>query len=270
MLKDKVVWITGASKGIGKALAIELSREGARVILSARSIDELKAVQSQCKNPERHFVLPMDVKAQGEFHALVDKAVDKMGRLDVLVNNAGISNRSLGAETKLEVDREIMEVNYFGPVALTKAVLPVMQRQGAGQIVVVSSLLGKLGAPTRTSYAASKHAVHGFFDSLRAEIANQGIGVTLVCPGFVKTEISFSSLNADGSRFGKMDPNQAGGMDARVCARKLMRAIERRRNEVIIARWEGVAVALKRFAPWLLTRLLNTYALKIMRRQAKS
>ena len=178
-------------------------------------------------------------------------------RLDVLVNNAGISQRALAHETVLEVDRRVMEVDFFAPVALTKAVLPSMLEGGAGHIAVVSSLVGKFGTPRRSAYAASKHALHGFFDSLRAEVHAAGLRVTLICPGYVRTDISRNALRADGTLHETMDAGQQNGLTPERCAAKILRAIEREKDEVFFGGQEAVAVYIKRFWPGLLNRILR-------------
>ncbi|MFT7297406.1 MAG: dehydrogenase/reductase SDR family protein 7B, partial [Sphingobacteriales bacterium] len=186
----KVIWLTGASQGIGKALALELNSQGAKLILSARNREALYAVKSECTfNPIDVHILPLDVTDMDEIKRITQEAQRIYGKIDWLIQNAGISQRSYAEVTELKVDRTIMEVNYFGPVALTKAVLPDMIKRRSGNIAVVSSLVGKFGTPYRSSYAASKHALHGFFDSLRAETEDRGVKVTMVCPGFIATNL---------------------------------------------------------------------------------
>ncbi|MEY4088286.1 MAG: hypothetical protein RJB55_557, partial [Verrucomicrobiota bacterium] len=183
---DQVVWITGASSGIGEACARAFAAEGAKLVLSSRRPDELERVRRSCRNPERHLTLPLDLTRTAEFPALVASVLDRTGRIDVLVNNGGVSQRARAMDADEAVERLIMEVDYFGPVALSKAVLPSMLARQSGHIVVVSSVMGYLGTPGRSSYAAAKHALHGYFDSLRAEVWREGIKVTLVCPGYVR------------------------------------------------------------------------------------
>jgi dehydrogenase/reductase SDR family member 7B len=259
---DKVAWVTGASSGIGAALAHELAARGASLALSARREDELRNVKGTCANAERHFVLPLDMTEPAAFEPSVRKVLDQFDRIDLLVHCAGISQRAHAAETKIDIDRRIMEVNYFGPVALTKQVLPSMQARHTGQIVVVSSLLGKFGARSRSAYCASKHALIGFFDSLRAEEAANGITVTMICPGFVSTNASRNALHGDGTPHGKMDELIAHGLTSDECARQIVRAIERRRREVYIAGKEKFALYLSRFAPGLFSRIMRNTKLK--------
>ena len=255
----KTIWITGATSGIGEALAYAFAEAGARLVLSARREEKLHAVKAACAHAERHRVVPLDL-AETDSLAEVAQQVLQEGPVDILINNGGISQRSRAAETDLAVDRRLMEVNYFGTVALTKAVLPSMLARRAGHIVVISSVAGKLGAPKRSAYSASKHALHGFFDVLRAEVHDAGLRVTIICPGYIHTDISKNALIADGSRHGTMDQNQAEGMTPEACARRILRAIEQEKAEVYIGGKEVAGVYLKRFFPKLLNRILRKRA----------
>lgn len=257
MWRDKVVWVTGASSGIGEAVARELGRHGARLVLSARRTEKLEALRQEIGEAERHAVVPLDLADGASIPAAVETALAHTGRIDVMIHNAGISQRALAVDTDLEVDRRLLEVNFFGTVGLTKALLPSMLEAGGGRFVVVTSLVGKIGTPLRSGYAASKHALHGFFDSLRAELWEQGIRVSLVCPGFIKTELPLVALTGDGSPQGKMDQAQLAGYPADRCAKKIVRAIERGRDEVMIGGKEKYAVYLKRFLPGLFNRLIR-------------
>jgi dehydrogenase/reductase SDR family protein 7B len=257
MWRDQVVWVTGASSGIGEAVARDLARRGARLILSARRSDRLEALRQELGEPQRHAVVPLDLADTGAIPTAVDSALAHAGGVDVMVHNAGISQRSLVVDTDLEVDRRLLEVNFFGTVALTKALLPSMLAAGGGRFVVVTSLVGKIGTPVRSAYAASKHALHGFFDSLRAELWAEGIRVTLVCPGFIKTELPLHALTGDGSPQGTMDRAQLAGYPADRCAAKIARAVERDREEVLIGGRERYAVYLKRLLPGVFSRLIR-------------
>jgi short-subunit dehydrogenase len=177
--------------------------------------------------------------------------------VDILINNGGISQRSLAMKTPLDVDRMIMETNFFGTVSLTKAILPSMTERRSGRIAVISSLVGKFGTPLRSTYSASKHALHGFFESLRAEVWGLGIGVTLVCPGFIRTNISINALTGDGSPQGSMDEAQAHGMPPDACARKIIAAVKKGKPEVYIGGKELMGVYIKRFAPGLFGRIIR-------------
>lgn len=255
-MQDQVVWITGASSGIGEALALELARRGAKLVISARRADRLEALRMRCPDPARVAVLPLDVAESARAAEHAASALVPFGRVDVMVHNAGITQRSLASETALDVDRRIMEVNYFGVVALTKALLPSMMGRKRGHLVVVSSVVGHVGTPYRSAYAASKHALHGFFESLRAELSPHGIAVTIVCPGYVSTDLTLSALRGDGSLYGERAASNAGGMSPQRCAEQIVRAIEERRREVYVGGREVLAIYLRRFAPGVLARLL--------------
>jgi dehydrogenase/reductase SDR family member 7B len=254
---DKVVWITGASSGIGEALAYAYSRTGARLILSSRNEERLLEISQACMNHRDHIILPLDLTDTGSLGAKAATALGMAGHIDILMNNGGVSQRSLVMETSLEVDRRIMETNFFGTVALTKAVLPSMVQRKSGSIAVVTSIMGKFSTPQRSSYNASKHALHGFFDALRAEVWSQGISVTLICPGAIKTNISINALNGCGDCHGVMDDAQARGMLPDVCAQRIVEAVDKRKDEVCIGGPEVFGVYLKRFAPGLLNRIMR-------------
>ena len=254
---DRVVWITGASSGIGKALAVELARRGARIVLSSRKLDELNAVKKDLPRAESHFVLPLDLGSGSSFNAETEQVVMQFKRIDYLFNCGGISQRSAAAETQLEVDRKIMEVNYFGTIALTKAVLPIMQKQRSGHIIAISSIAGKFGFFLRSAYSASKHALHGFFESLYLEEEKKNIKVTIACPGKINTNISLNALTGDGKAHDVMDHNQETGMSAEECARQILKAVEKGKIEVLIGNKEIKAVTLKRFFPSLFWKVIR-------------
>ena len=257
-ITENVYWITGASSGIGEALAITLNQQGATVILSARRTEVLKKVKDACLYPERAFVLPLDLSDTNSLTQKAKEAVAAFGRVDVLVNNGGVSQRSLVKETPVAVDRRLMEVNYFGTVALSKALLPHFIERRSGHYVVVSSLVGKIGSPLRSGYAASKHALHGFFDSLRAEHYRDNIQVTLICPGFIKTQVSVNALDASGKPRNVMDQAQAySRFSAEKCANLIIKAIRKQKKEVYIGGKEVLGVYLKRFFPSLFARVLR-------------
>jgi short-subunit dehydrogenase len=256
--EDRTVWITGASSGIGEACARELARGGARLILSARRVDRLDALKASLPWPERAFVLPMDMAEQAAMPDKVAQAQEAFGGVDVLLHNAGISQRSLARDTQMEVYRRIMEVNFFGVVALTGLVLPTMLARGRGHLAAVTSVAGHVGTPLRSAYAASKHALHGYFDSVRAEVHDQGVRVTLICPGFIHTEITQHALTGDGKPLGLLGRGQKAGMSAQACAEQLVEALAQGREELYIGgAKEGLALLLKRAAPTVLSRALR-------------
>ncbi|WP_245826343.1 SDR family oxidoreductase [Spirosoma rigui] len=253
-----VVWITGASSGIGEAVALALARRGARLILSARRVDELQRVATLTGLPAADLlILPLDMTDVDSLPAHVETVRQRFGRIDYVFQNAGITQRSNVVDTDLAVYTRLMAVNFFGVVALTKAVLPVMLAQGSGQFVVTSSVAGKLGTKQRSGYCASKHALHGFFDALRAETYDAGLRVTLVCPGYIRTPISLHALGPDGQVHGKMDTNQASGMDPDTFARQLLSAVAQEKEEVYIGGAETYGIYLKRFLPGILSRILR-------------
>lgn len=251
-----VYWITGASSGIGEALAYELSSQGHQVILSARNSKKLEEVRAKLPHPDKAKILPFDLSDTKGSDAISDQAFALFGGIDVLVLNAGLSQRSLAQETGLEVYRNLMEVNYFGNVALTQAVLPKFLAKNKGQFVVVTSLVGKFGTPYRSGYAASKHALHGYYDSLRAEMMMQekNIDVTIICPGFVNTDVSFNALGASGSATHQRDEANASGMDPKEFAKRAYKVIFARKFEAYIGGTEVLGVKLKRFFPDLFAK----------------
>lgn len=255
--KDKAVWITGASSGIGEALAYAFAEEGAHLVLSARSEDKLTAVRAACAHPEHHRVVPLDLADAASLQDAVHRVLTQ-GPVDILVNNGGISQRDIAVETDMAVVRRIMEVNFFGTVTLTKGVLPSMLARETGHIVVVSSLAGKFGAPRRSAYSASKHALHGFFETLRNEVYDAGVRVTIVCPGYIRTNISINALKADGTKHARMDDNQEEGIAPEDCAHRILQAVKREKNEVYIGGKEVLGVYLHRFVPTLFNRILRS------------
>lgn len=256
---SKVIWITGASAGIGEATALEFAKDKSiKLVLSARRQEELERVKEKINLPKQNIlVLPMDITKIELFEEKVKQVMSVFGRIDVLFNNAGISQRGSVEGSKFENYRTIMEINFFGVVALTKAVLPIMLHQKSGRIAVTSSVSGKLGTPLRSGYCASKHALHGFFDSLRAEVWQENIHVTLICPGYIRTEISKNAIAADGSSHGKMDKNQEKGLSAEKCAQKIVQAIKSNKEEIYIGRKEVLGVYLKRFFPKILSNIVR-------------
>jgi len=253
-----VVWITGASSGIGAACAESFSKQGAKIILSARRTDKLNEVQERLSGPSD--TLTLDVT---KIDAIADKTKEAeaiFGPIDVLVNNAGISQRGLVEETDIAVDRRLFEVNYFGNIALTKAVLPSMLQRGTGHLVIISSLAGKLSTPGRSSYAATKHALQGFYDALRAEVSDRGVNVNVICPGYIKTEISIHALNASGEKHGVMDPNQAKGMSAEECARQIVKAVVDNKKETLIGGKEKKNVMIRNFFPSVYHKIIAKMA----------
>lgn len=256
---EKVIWITGASSGIGEALVKNLAKSSnAKIILSSRKEEQLHSVAGKAGlNKDRYAVIPLDLKDYKEMPSVAAKAMEPFGKIDILINNAGLSQRSLALETDIEVDKQLIDIDYIGTVALTKAVLPYMIRNKGGHIAVVSSLMGIFGAPMRSGYAGAKHALHGFFDALRAEVFSQNIKVTIICPGFIQTDISINAVTGDGSLQGTMDEATKNGMHVAVFAKKMLSAIEKQKKQKAIGGKEVLAVYLKRFFPDLLAKIVR-------------
>ncbi len=256
-LADSVVWVTGASGGIGEALATVASQRGARLVLSARREKELDRVRRGCADPARVAVLPVDLE-RFDANEVAAAAAEPFGPIDILVNNAGLSQRSLVADTELAVYRRIMELDFFAPLALTKAVLPQMLARKRGHFVVISSIAGKVATPLRSGYSAAKFALQGFHDALRAETWRQGIRVTMIYPGFIRTNISINAMTGDGTAQGTMDDAQSRGMDPLVCAAQIWRAVEGDKSEAAVGGRETLAVYLSRLSPRLTERIVRT------------
>ncbi len=255
-LKGKVIWITGASSGIGEELAYQLSHAGAKLILSARRETILEKVKQNCSSNGVAHVLAFDSNAFDQAETMVNKALTFYGPIDILINNAGISQRSLIAETKFSVYQELINIDYLGVVALTKALLPHFIAKKNGHFVTVSSVMGKFSSPYRSGYCGAKHALHGFFDALRMEHEKDNIAVTMVCPGFVRTNIAKSSLTADGSAQGTEDTATAKGLPVASFCKKMISAIQKQKHEVYIGKIEAFGVYVKRFFPKLLHKMV--------------
>jgi short-subunit dehydrogenase len=265
MFENQVVWITGASAGIGEALALQFAAAKARLVLSARRETELDRVWHLCAGrglpPDQMLILPLDVTDYLAMPGAVTRVMQRFGRVDMLINNAGISQRSRCVDTDLEVYRRLMEVNVFGQIALTKQVLPRMIEQRSGHIAVTASVAGKVGAPYRTGYCAAKHAIMGFFDALRAEVAQQGIRVTTITPGFIRTDISVNALRGDGSEYGELDADIEGGMDVTRCAEAIMQGFRKGTPEIAVGEgMEMKALWLKRLSPRTVFKLAERMA----------
>jgi short-subunit dehydrogenase len=256
--ENKTIWITGASSGIGEALAIEWAGHKPVLILSGRNIEKLEQVKSVCEQKgARATVIELDLTNRESIEKASSSILKIHPHIDILVNNGGISQRATVLEASIEVDRKVMETNFFGAIALTKNILPVMAKNKVGHIVVISSIVGKFGFPLRSAYSASKHALQGYFDSLRAEMVNYNINVTIVSPGRIVTNISLNAVDKNGKRYGVMDPGQAKGMPADICAKKIINAVQKRKKEILIGRKEVMMVHIKRFLPFLYYKLAS-------------
>lgn len=254
----KVIWITGASSGIGKGLALELSKHNCKLILSSRREDVLESVKQSCQNPDTIRLLPFDLADYENLKPITEQAINLFGRVDILINNGGISQRSLVIDTDISVDKKLMEVDYLGTVALSKAILPHFIKHQKGHFVTVTSVMGKFSSPYRSGYCGAKHALHGFFDALRMEHEKDTIKVTLICPGFVNTNIAKNALIGDGSKLNSQDTATRNGLSVDVFVKRMLKAIEREKFEAYIGKKEIMGVYLKRFFP----KFLHSFVLK--------
>lgn len=258
--EDKTVWITGASSGIGETLAKRLSAAGCRLILSARRIAELERVRTECGGVKHEIrLLPFDLSVPEACEQAADEVIKEFGTVDFLFNNGGISQRTTVLDTTLDMDRKIMEVNYFSGIILTKKLLPGMLEKGSGHIIPVSSISGLFGFPLRTAYCASKHAVNGFYEAVWTELQDRGIRTTIILPGRVRTNISYHALDKGGKPHGVMDKAQEEGLSPEKCVDAIIRGIKKNKRMVLIGRKELIPAYLKRFTPrlfyWLITRV---------------
>ena len=259
--KGKRIWITGASSGIGEELAIQLNALGAFTILSARRTDKLEEVKNRCAFPDNTLLIPLDLTDESSINNAVNSVIQH-GELDLVINNAGIAQKGLALENSMQVERMIMETNYFGTIALTKAILPHFLNQGHGWFAVVTSIAGIVGVPGRTAYAASKHALHGFFDSLRAEQYSCPIDVTIIMPGFINTSITIKELKGNGEEYGKVEKSHRLGLAADVCASKIIRKLAYKRKNIKVGGLEIFSLYLSRFAPNLYDFLIRNHPMK--------
>ncbi len=255
--KNKIIWVTGASSGIGEEICHQLANQDAIVILSARNSEKLTQIKYDLKNKENHLVLPMDLEKPETFESAFNLIISTYGKLDMLFNNGGVSQRAESSETSIEVERRIMEINYFGNIALTKIVLPHFQKNKSGHLIITSSIAGKFGFYLRSSYSASKHALHGYYECVALENIKNNISVTLLCPGKINTFISKNALRGDGEKHRVMDHNQETGMSVKECVEEILDAVSKKKREVLIGNKEILAVYLKRFFPNLFWKVIQ-------------
>ncbi len=255
-IDGKIIWITGASSGIGEALVYALDSKNCRLIISSRKEEELQRVKTNCTHLENIKIISLDLANLNDMPEKAKLAFAAFGEIDILINNAGISQRSEIIDTDISVYKRLMDINYMGTVALSKAVLPYFIKRKNGHFVSVSSLMGKFAGPQRSGYCGSKHALHGFFDVLRLEHEKDGISVTMICPGYVQTNIDKNALTADGSPQQKHDIENQNGLPVAIFAQKMIRAIERKKYEAYMGKKEVLAIYLKRFFPKLLHRVV--------------
>jgi len=263
---DKICWITGASSGIGAALALHLNALGASIIISARNRENLEKIQSECPRPDKIIILTCDLENAESLSGVATNAWNLFHRIDFVFLNAGLAVRDLIIHTDIRMFRKVMDINYFSNVILSKALIPLMQARGYGNFVITGSLSGKFGIPKLGAYAASKHAVLGFFESLRAEYEKDGIKVTIATVGLVKTDISIHTLNGQGLFSGKKQASIEAGISPSVCARKIIKAAWEGKTEVLVGAMEKYSVYIKRFFPGLLRKAITRHPMEIMRK----
>jgi len=263
-LRGKTVWITGASSGIGESLSRHFAKLCCKLVLSSRRVEELQRVAATCKGAQQISTVPLDLSKPETMSDVVEHVLREYGPVDVMVHNAGVSQRAEASETLFDVDELIMRTNYLGPVALTKALLPSMLARRQGHFVVVTSCLGKIGVPRRTAYCGSKHALHGFFDALRTEVWRHGILVTIATPGFARTDVGVNALTGTGARFNQPDGDVERGITADSCAARIVEATRQEKREVFVGRFkERAALALNRVAPGLFFRIVRKKAVHV-------
>ncbi len=259
---NKVVLITGASSGIGKALALQIADKDVHLILAARRLEELSLLKTACEKKGAtcsvFFVEMSAPQSISEFTAQLGNLVSK---IDVLINNAGISQRSQAEETDLNVDRKIMEINFFAQVNMTKTLWPFLVKSEHANIVLISSVVGTFGFPQRSAYSASKHALEGFFESWMLENKRENIYFTTVAPGRIFTNISYSALKSDGSAHQKLDDGQAKGISPEICAQKIIRGIKKNKRMVYVAQQEMILIFLRRYMPFLYFKFVRIFNL---------
>lgn len=260
--KDKIAWITGASSGIGEAIAFALTEQGATVVASSSSKEKLEASKAKAPRPELFHIIPLDLGKADTIEPIAKQVLEQFGRIDILINNAGVSQRSLVLDTPIANDRKVMEIDYFGTIILTKAILPQMVRQGGGYILCTSSIVGVFGFPLRSAYSAAKHALHGFFESLRIEYYKQNIKVSIIIGGRINTAISMNAITGDGSAYGKLDDGQKNGISPEKAAQQTLRGMRRYKHEIRVGGKELFMVTLKRRFPrlhfWIAKRINAT------------
>jgi len=256
LFTGKVVWITGASSGIGEALVKAFAQRGSRVIASSNDSDGLAKVAESCSGMKGSVTtVTFDLGEMAGIEETVAGVVEREGRVDMLLNIGGISQRALIRETPLWLDRKIMEINYFGTIALTKAVLPFMIRNGGGHIAATSSISGRFGFPLRSAYSASKQALHGFFETLLLEHGRDNIRVSVIIPGRVQTMISLHALTSSGTEHGKMDGGQAGGVTSEKAAGQILKGLRRNRREILVGSSELLMLKIRKYMPALFFRI---------------
>ena len=249
----KTVWVIGASSGIGRATALAYAQLGNRVLISARNAEHLDDVKNQF--PELVTCLPLDITDENSRFNAISEARKWCDSIDILIHSAGVSQRAKAIDTELHVVKRLFEINFFGLIELNRLAIPLLKK--GSTIAVVSSLVGKFATQYRSAYAASKHALEGYFEGLRYELEKYGISICMIYPGYILTDLSLHALTEDGSKYGKLDATQAKGITAEVCANKIVYAIQNKKLESFIGKSELFGVYLKRFFPSLLRKIIK-------------
>jgi dehydrogenase/reductase SDR family member 7B len=265
LFNDKVCLVTGASSGIGKALAQKLNSMGANVILTARSRENLEIVRANCPDPNKIRILPWDLEQINTIENFARAVWNSFQHIDFVFLNAGMAIRDMILNTDMEMVYKVMNINFFSNVALSKALLPYMCEKKQGRFIVTSSLCGKFGIPKLSAYSASKHALHGFFESLRAEYKAEGIKVTMITAGLVKTDITLHALRGNGVVNGKMQASVAGGISPEICADEIIKAVVADKYEALVGGIEKYSVLIKRFFPGLIRMAITKHPMKKLR-----
>lgn len=251
-LKDKIVWITGGSSGIGEALVKKVAASGAEVIASSNDLEGLERVKKECNEYSANVhCVPFDLADTSDIETIVNKQLHIFGRVDYLINIGGISQRARIDETPLWLDRKIFEINYFGTITITKAILPYMIRQKSGHILATSSISGRFGFPLRSAYSASKQALHGFIETLFLENKINNIKASIIIPGRVRTAISLHALTPEGKEHGKLDEGQSNGITPEKAADQIIRGIRANKREILVGSSELMMLHIRRYMPWL-------------------
>lgn len=258
--KNKVVWITGASSGIGRELAVQLSKQGATLILTSTNVTLLNELQSSLTT--KIHVLPYNLLELDGIENLVTQAINLEGKIDFVIQSAGISQRALATETSIEVYKKLMSINYFAPLALTQAILPFFKSSNSGSITVISSIAGLIGFPLRSGYCASKHAIKGYLETIQSELYKTKIHICIVYPGRINTPISKNALLGNGKQFGSSDENNEVGMEVSICAKKILSGIEKRKKNIVIVNAERILFWLWWFVPSLYYKIANSKGVK--------
>jgi dehydrogenase/reductase SDR family member 7B len=261
-MKDKVAIITGGTSGIGKALAVEFGKAGAKIVVTGRNTDNLKETEAYLDSLGiETLALQADVSKEKDNERMVEETITRFGKIDILINNAGISMRALFEDLHLDVFRKVMDINFYGTVYATKYCLPhILKTQGS--IIGISSIVGYRGTPARTGYAASKYAMHGFFEVLRTEVMKRGVHVMIACPNFTGSNIRKTALTADGAQQGETPREEDKMMSAEEVAKHILKATTKRKRELIITFQGKLVVFLNKWFPAMMDKIVYNHMAK--------